>query len=95
MMVNHKKEKVEFDKKFIEVERGQKITSLEKLSTSWKWSRHKVSNFLNKLEQDGMLVQVRDRKKTLVSIENYNKYQYQKEFRDMFRDELWVRSGTS
>ena len=86
LMVNHKKEKVEFDNKFIDVERGQKITSLEKLSARWKWSRHKVSDFLNRLEQDAMLVQVRDKKKTLISIENYDKFQYQQKTWDMSED---------
>lgn len=86
LMVNHQKEKVEFDKGLIEVERGQRITSLEKLSKRWRWSRHKVSDYLNQLEQDGMLVQVRDNKKTLISIENYDKYQIQKETSDMSED---------
>ena len=94
LMVNQKKEKVEFDKGFIEVERGQRITSLEKLSKRWRWSRHKVSDYLNQLEQDGMLVQVRDNKKTLISIENYDKYQIQKETLDMSEDMQKVRSRT-
>lgn len=94
LMVNHQKEKVEFDKGFIEVERGQRITSLEKLSKRWRWSRHKVSDYLNQLEQDGMLVQVRDNKKTLISIENYDKYQIQKETLDMSEDMQKVRSRT-
>lgn len=94
LMVNHQKEKIEFDKDFIEVERGQRITSLEKLANRWKWSRHKVSDYLNQLEQDGMLVQVRDNKKTLISIENYDKYQVQKETSDMSEDMQKVRSRT-
>lgn len=94
LMVNHQKEKIEFDKDFIEVERGQRITSLEKLAKRWKWSRHKVSDYLNQLEQDGMLVQVRDSKKTLISIENYDKYQIQKETSDMSEDMQKVRSRT-
>lgn len=94
LMVNHQKEKVEFDKGLIEVERGQRITSLEKLSKRWRWSRHKVSDYLNQLEQDGMLVQVRDNKKTLISIENYDKYQSQKETLDMSEDMQKVRSRT-
>ncbi len=94
LMVNHQKEKVEFDKGLIEVERGQRITSLEKLSKRWRWSRHKVSDYLNQLEQDGMLVQVRDNKKTLISIENYDKYQIQKETLDMSEDMQKVRSRT-
>lgn len=86
LMVNHQKEKTEFDNTIIEVERGQRITSLEKLANRWKWSRHKVSDFLNHLEQDKMLVQVRDKKKTLISIENYDKYQIPKNNRDMSED---------
>lgn len=94
LMVNHQKEKVEFDKEFIEVDRGQRITSLEKLSKRWKWSRHKVSDYLNQLEQDCMLVQVRDNKKTLISIENYDKYQIQNQSSDMSEDMQKVRSRT-
>ena len=94
LMVNHQKEKIEFDKEFMEVERGQRITSLEKLAKRWKWSRHKVSDYLNQLEQDGMLVQIRDNKKTLISIENYDKYQVQKETSDMSEDMQKVRSRT-
>ena len=94
LLANHQKEKVEFDKGTIEIERGQRITSLEKLSKRWKWSRHKVSDYLNQLEQDGMLVQIRDNKKTLISIENYSKYQVQEKSSDMSEDMLRVRSGT-
>lgn len=94
LMVNHQKEKIEFDNGFIEVDRGSRITSLEKLSKRWKWSRHKVSDYLNQLEQDCMLVQVRDNKKTLISIENYDKYQIQKDTSDMSEDKPKVRSRT-
>ena len=52
LMVNHKTEQIEFDNSIITVERGQRITSLEKLADRWKWSRHKVSNFLNRLEME-------------------------------------------
>lgn len=52
LLVNHKDEEIDFDGKVIKVERGQKITSLEKLAERWKWSRHKVSNFLNRLEKE-------------------------------------------
>ena len=94
LMVNHDKQKVEFDNGFIEVERGQKITSLKQLADRWKWSRHKVSDFLNLLEQDQMLVQVRDTKKTLVSIANYEKYQFKKESTDMSEDIKRNSQGT-
>ena len=91
LSVNHTKQKVPFENGFIEVEKGQRITSLEKLAERWKWSRHKVSDFLNRLEQDKMLVQVRDNKKTLISIENYEKFQPQKTSSDMSEDKSKVR----
>lgn len=75
LMVNHKVEIIEFGKNKIEIERGQKITSLDKLAERWKWSRHKVSDFLNRLEKENMIVQIRDTKKTLVCILNYDKFQ--------------------
>lgn len=52
LMVNHENKKIELNGQIIEVERGQKITSLDKLSKRWKWSRHKVSDFLNRLEME-------------------------------------------
>lgn len=94
LMVNHQRETIEFDGTKFEVERGQKITSLEKLASRWKWSRHKVSDYLNRLESDGMLVQVRDNKKTLISIENYDKYQNKKEMTDMSSDMKKIRRRT-
>lgn len=52
LSVNYRNEKINFDGKIIEIERGQKITSLDKLSKKWKWSRHKVSDFINQLETE-------------------------------------------
>ncbi len=52
LLVNHKTENIEFNGKIIQIERGQRITSIDKLATRWKWSRHKVSDFLNRLEME-------------------------------------------
>lgn len=52
LMVNHQKEEIDFDNTKVIVERGQRITSLEALGKRWGWSRHKVSNFLNRLEME-------------------------------------------
>lgn len=59
----------------IVVGRGQMITSIQKLADKWIWSRHKVSNYLNRLEQENMIIQVRDSKKILIGITNYEFYQ--------------------
>ena len=65
LTVNHKSKKIPFENDFIEIERGQTLTSIKQLAERWKWSRHKVSDFLDQLEQDTMIVQVRDNRKHL------------------------------
>ena len=75
LMVNHKDRKVLVDGQLVIVERGQRITSLRKLSERWKWSRTKVNSFLLTLEQDNMLVVKKDSKKTVLTVVNYDFYQ--------------------
>ena len=94
LTVNHKNKKIPFENGFIEIERGQTLTSIKQLAGRWKWSRHKVSDFLDQLERDTMIVQVRDTRKTLVSIVNYDKYQAQVNNKDIVSDILRDRLGT-
>ena len=94
LSVNHKSKKIPFENDFIEIERGQTLTSIKQLAERWSWSRHKVSDYLNQLEQDTMIVQVRDTRKTLVSIVNYSKYQPALEEKDILKDTLRDRLGT-
>lgn len=75
LQVNHEAKKVMFDDELIEVERGQRITSIRKLSDRWKWSRTKVVNFLNLLENEKMITLKKDSKKTVITVENYDFYQ--------------------
>ena len=75
LSANHEDKKVMFDGKPIIVNRGDKLTSILALADRWHWSRHKVSNFLNVLESEQMIVQKRDNKKTLITIVNYEVYQ--------------------
>lgn len=75
MMANHEDRQVLFDGKFIEVKRGEKITSLRMLSEKWKWSRNKVKRFLKLLESGSMIELKIDRQKTTYKIVNYNVYQ--------------------
>lgn len=75
MMANHKDKKVLFNGKLVTVKRGSRITSIRKLSERWGWSRHKVSDFLNALEQDDMITQERATQKTLINVINYGFYQ--------------------
>ena len=64
-----------FNGKLITVKKGSFITSIKQLAKEWGWSRHKVSDFLNLLEQEKMLVSIRDTKKTAINIVNYCTYQ--------------------
>ena len=94
LTVNHKNKKIPFENTFIEIERGQTLTSIKQLAERWHWSRHKVSDFLDQLEQDTMIIQVRDTRKTLVSVVNYKKYQPMLQDKDIVEDIVRDRLGT-
>lgn len=75
LMVNHEDRKVMLGRDLIEVKKGQRITSLRKLARRWKWSRNKVSSFLELLDQDNMIELKKDTKKTVITVVNYEVYQ--------------------
>lgn len=75
MMVNHEDKKIKIDNTIVPVKRGMTITSLRKLADRWGWSIGKVSRFLDLLEQELMLRQERNTKRTTLSIVNYGDYQ--------------------
>ena len=75
MMANHEDRQVLFDGKFIEVKRGEKITSLKQLSDRWRWSRSKVRRFLNLLESGSMIELKVKQRYTSYKVVNYNVYQ--------------------
>lgn len=75
LAANYQDKEIQYNKQRINIEKGQFLTSIAKLADRWKWSRHKVSLFLDKLEEEKMIVQIKDNKSTLISIENYEKYQ--------------------
>ncbi len=77
MLANHEDKKIIFDGNLFDVKRGQIITSLRKIGERWGWSKNKVCKFLEVLEADEMLIQIRDTKKTAISIANYGVYQNQ------------------
>lgn len=75
LSANHDEKTLRFGGHMVTVGKGELVTSTAKLAKRWGWSRHKVSNFLNELEGEGMLGQVRDMKKTRISVQNYDIYQ--------------------
>lgn len=74
MLANHKDNKTLIDGELITVGKGSLITSKRKLCMRWKWSNTKVNGFLDLLEQDEMINQKSDTKKTVVTIVQYEVY---------------------
>ncbi|WP_156774406.1 hypothetical protein [Alkaliphilus oremlandii] len=75
LMVNHRDNSFMMGNEMMEVKRGSKITSIKYLAERWEWSRKKVKNFLDMLQNDGMITYKSTSKYTYISIENYTKYQ--------------------
>lgn len=75
MMANHKDNRVVLGNEFLDVRRGQFITSIRKLCDKWGWSKTKVTQFLKMLESDERVVYFSDTKKTVITIGKYGFYQ--------------------
>ena len=60
---------------FQDVKRGQIVTSQQALAERWKWSRHRVSDFLRTLEAAKMVTTSRTTHGTLLTVVNYGLYQ--------------------
>lgn len=81
------------DKKY-KLDRGQLSYSLSYMSKKWKWHVSKVRRFLNDLKNEQMIVIFadiatdigRDTPQNLISICNYDKYQFRKIVRDIDGD---------
>jgi hypothetical protein len=67
------KETVGYD--FIEVFRGQILTSQEGLAKDWRWDRSAVRSFINSLHRDQMLTIKSTNTYTMLTICNYECYQ--------------------
>jgi hypothetical protein len=64
-----------FNGGFKDVKRGEFVTSKLKLSKRWDWSRKKVSNFLDTLEDAGMVTTESTPNCTTIKVLNYDQYQ--------------------
>lgn len=72
---NFKKRERFYGGRCITIGRGQLITSTRSLALRWQWSDHKVRNFLRALTEAQMVRTEGTPVGTLISIENYTKYQ--------------------
>lgn len=75
MMVNFAEGKDIVDGNTVIINRGETLTSYEKLSARWGWSRKKTTNFINSLKRDDMLLTKRAGRGTVLTIVNYDDFQ--------------------
>jgi DNA replication protein DnaD len=75
MMVNHKVDKVMINSTWVQVKRGQRLTSMKKLAEQWRWSRGKVKKYLDLLKADGMISYEVTTKYIIITLLNYEFYQ--------------------
>ena len=78
LLANHEDDKAYFRDSVYDVKRGQHITSELKLAESWGWSRNKVRKFLDDLKKEQMIELKKDKRKTTITVVNYDSYQNNK-----------------
>lgn len=78
-LATHKNEKFSSGNTLIDGKRGNVYRSKTWLANRWGWSRKKVSNFLDMLQKDGMVVvngmRMGTVNGTVITIVNYGKFQ--------------------
>lgn len=75
MMVNHEEKKILVNGELVTIHRGEKLTSIVKLSERWGWTRRRVVRFLDLLENDKMCTTNRTANGTTIKVNNYKEYQ--------------------
>lgn len=68
--------KIRSGKNLIEVQRGQVPTSYRKLVDKWGWSLNRIRNFLEILKKDGKIQTSTDTGFIVITICNYDKFQF-------------------
>lgn len=74
LLANHEDNKFVLGNELLEVKSGSFITSEVKLMERWGWGKGKTRAFLDLLQSDGMIIRKADRKKTTITIVNYEVY---------------------
>lgn len=75
LLAMHHDTKVVIDDKPIVIGRGSYFTSRGNLANRWGWSVKKVDKYLEILEKEQMIITIRTKKGTTVTIVNYGEYQ--------------------
>lgn len=74
-LANYEDKKAKLGSQIVVCKRGDVNLSIKYLAKRWGWSRHKVSDFLDLLEKDSIIVQKRTPSRTVISIVKYDVYQ--------------------
>jgi hypothetical protein len=88
LMANHDDNEIFFDGELLTVKRGQMITSVRKLEYRWGWSKTKITRYLKILESKKMITRLSDKKKTVITLINYGKYQDMKDSEKTVKNHL-------
>ena len=75
LMVNHEDKNVPYNGKMITIKAGQKLTSINKLSERWGWSKHRVYRFFLLLKEDNMCYTNGTTSGTIITVVNWESYQ--------------------
>lgn len=75
LMASHAGTKEPIGQDLIMIDRGQVLTSQDKLAEQWGWDRNLVRKFLNMLMKDGMIDVKPTNKFTIITIAQYALYQ--------------------
>lgn len=75
LMANHEDREIVINGWPLMVHRGQRFTSIRKLSEQWHWSKDKTIRYLKMLERCGNIKRTATHNGTLITIENYGLYQ--------------------
>lgn len=72
LKANHKQgKKVRIRGGFVNLQPGQLLCSENGIAKDWMWSRGKVRRFLSLLEDDGLIVQQKDNRATVITLCKY------------------------
>ncbi len=74
LLANHEDKRMIFDGQPITVKKGQRITSVRVLAQRWHWGNNKTLKYLRMLEEENMIVRDSDKRRTLLTIVNYDVY---------------------
>lgn len=82
LLANHEEGYIYVRDHKIDLKRGDVGWSQNRLSERWQWSRTKIRKFLNDLEKEQQIKQLKSKSYTVIRLINYNDYQQKEQQKD-------------